>query len=256
MNNKSPTSARYIIPGDIHGCLPELIELMDKLKFDPSIDELICVGDLVERGPDSTGVVRYVQKNGTSVCGNHDIKMIKYYGHQKILSTNKQYKVPMYLSPEKQKVYDDLSVNDLEWLTTLPKKIYLKDQNLLIIHAGVMPYTHPMYQADNVYMYCRYLDSQTKKQVHLNKDFKRPDNSIFWTEVYQDDINIVYGHEVHDLHSPRIETNACGAVTYGIDTGCCFDGHLTALVIDKDSGKKYIEQVRAHHTYYKHREER
>ena len=241
---------RKIIIGDIHGCLTELKELLANLKFSIGTDDLICVGDLVERGPDSTGVVKFVRNFGQAVCGNHDHKMIKYHMHQKILATNKNYKNPMYLSPDKQKVYDNLSDDDLEWLTALPKKLYIKEHNILVIHAGLMPRLHPLQQDENTYMYCRYLDEKTNKQVHLNKDFTQPTGSKFWTELYNYDIDVVYGHEVHSLDAPRIETNICGAKTYGIDTGCVFGGHLTALVIDNDSGNRYIKQIEAKQKYF------
>lgn len=226
--------------------------MLDELKFNPAFDELICVGDLIERGPDSIGVIDYVKKHGTSVCGNHDYKMTKYYGNEQNKLLNKQHKNPMYLSPDKQKIYDSLSTEQLEWLCSLPKKIFIKEQNLLIIHAGILPYMDPLYQPDNVYMFCRYVDSTTKKQIHLGKDFKQPENSIFWTGLYQDTIDIVYGHQVHSLETPLIQKNICGATTYGIDTGCCFGGHLCALVIDKKTGARYTKKVKSQNKYYEY----
>lgn len=252
MNIDYTPESRYIIPGDIHGCLTELLELLDELKFNPMFDELICAGDLVERGPDSVGVIEHIMKYGTSVCGNHDHKMVKYYQHEKTKLIHKQYKNPMYLTPEKQILYDSLSIEHLEWLSTLPKKIHLEKHNLLIIHAGVLPDINPLYQPDNTYMFCRYVDATSKKQTHLGKDLKQPQNSVFWTELYNGTVDIVYGHQVHDLNEPSIQKNIYGATTYGLDTGCCFGGHLTALVVDKNSGVKYTKQVKSHNRYYQY----
>jgi diadenosine tetraphosphatase ApaH/serine/threonine PP2A family protein phosphatase len=236
---------RKIIIGDIHGCLIELKLLLNKLDFDVQQDDLICVGDLVERGPDSKGVVRFVRNNGRSVCGNHDYTLVKHYVRKKI-----DPKSTRVLSEDKQKVYDDLSIDDLEWLANLPKKLYFKEHNLLIIHAGVLPGIHPLQQAENIYMFCRFLHRETHKQIHLNKDYSQPIGSKFWTELYDNTIDIVYGHQVHNLSEPLIETNLCGAHTYGIDTGCCFGGKLSALVVDNHSGERYIEQVDAKQKYY------
>ena len=44
-------SRRHLIVGDVHGCLDELLLLLDRLHFDPASDVLISVGDLVDRGP-------------------------------------------------------------------------------------------------------------------------------------------------------------------------------------------------------------
>ena len=80
---------RIIIFGDIHGCIDELNESLDSLKFDPSKDRLIFTGDLVDRGPDSGAVVRFVRLGGYEcVCGNHDDKHIRYFKHAKMKREN------------------------------------------------------------------------------------------------------------------------------------------------------------------------
>ena len=67
---------RTIIVGDIHGCLAELRELLGTLGFSDE-DRLIAVGDLVGKGPDGAGVVRFFREGGhQSVLGNHDAKLL------------------------------------------------------------------------------------------------------------------------------------------------------------------------------------
>jgi bis(5'-nucleosyl)-tetraphosphatase (symmetrical) len=64
---------RWIV-GDVQGCARELDELLRKVRFDPGSDELWCLGDLVNRGPDSLAVLRlWRDLGGRSVLGNHDI---------------------------------------------------------------------------------------------------------------------------------------------------------------------------------------
>lgn len=73
---------RNIIIGDVHGCLDELKELINKLELS-SADHLFFIGDLIDKGPDSVGVVKYVYElsklySTVLILGNHEEKFLRF----------------------------------------------------------------------------------------------------------------------------------------------------------------------------------
>ena len=70
---------RKIVIGDVQGCFDELIRLLEKLDFNSSSDQLIFLGDIVGRGPDSLEVIEYLYSMQDCVVvtlGNHDLHLL------------------------------------------------------------------------------------------------------------------------------------------------------------------------------------
>ena len=65
--------------GDIHGCFTALEAALDSIGFSAAVDRLFCAGDLVDRGPESDQVLRWLDKPWFfSTMGNHDLMAYRY----------------------------------------------------------------------------------------------------------------------------------------------------------------------------------
>ena len=246
---------RTIVVGDVHGCLPELKMLLDKVNFQQDEDRLILAGDLVDRGPDSVGVVRYAMAIGAeAVAGNHDDKLLRRRKHVMRAQRDKNYKIPMRPDQEQEGIIAALTQREGEWLAGLPTYIELPDFNALVLHAGVVPGKHVSYQSREVLTMMRYMDKDDYRMMRLEMPgFRQPKDSVFWAELYDGDVDIIFGHNVVGREDPQIWENALGAKCYGIDTGCCFGGRLTACILrPEDPFAREIMQVQALAEYKKY----
>ena len=117
--------------GDIQGCHAEFCELLSLIGFSPASDRLWLTGDLVNRGPDSLGVVREVIALGESavtVLGNHDLHLLTVSaGHR---DTHRDDTLASILdAPDRHDLVD--------WLAHRP--LAVADDGMLMVHAGVLP---------------------------------------------------------------------------------------------------------------------
>jgi bis(5'-nucleosyl)-tetraphosphatase (symmetrical) len=120
--------------GDIQGCHLELLRLLERLRFDPAADRLWLTGDLVNRGPDSLAVLRFVQSLGeaaTTVLGNHDLHLLAVAAGLRPLKRGDEGLEPVLAAPD----CDAL----LDWLARQP--LLHRDEALgwTMIHAGLPP---------------------------------------------------------------------------------------------------------------------
>ena len=120
--------------GDIQGCLTPLQALLRQCQFDPTHDQLWFTGDLVNRGPDSLGVLRFVRQLGAAaitVLGNHDLHLLAiYYGkHQ----------------AKRKDTFDAILAADdcdelMAWLRDQPLLHHDPQLNCALVHAGTPPH--------------------------------------------------------------------------------------------------------------------
>jgi hypothetical protein len=223
---------RVVAVGDVHGCLEELKELLRTLEYHPEKDRLVLLGDLVDRGPDSPGVVRFVRELGVEcVKGNHDEKPPRWAKHQ---ANEKLTGKPNPMRrPDETRVaeWETLSEDDLKWIDTLPWTVELAP-GWVGVHAGFEPHLPMNKQKGDRMCRVRWVDQVSGEMVPTKLGEIPPPTVVAWTTWSGDwkaPKNAVYGHIVHDLKAPKIDQNNDGSSTfYGIDTGACFGGVLTA----------------------------
>ncbi|MCY4355920.1 MAG: symmetrical bis(5'-nucleosyl)-tetraphosphatase [Gammaproteobacteria bacterium] len=128
----------YVV-GDIQGCYKALNRLLKKIRFSMSRDQLWCVGDLVNRGPQSLQTLRFLHDFGDSVrlvLGNHDLHFIAIY--EGCASTRSGDSLNELLeAPDCQQLSNWLRQQPLAYHDCLPTKAGL--ENFLMVHAGVAP---------------------------------------------------------------------------------------------------------------------
>ncbi|MGH8821413.1 MAG: symmetrical bis(5'-nucleosyl)-tetraphosphatase [Rhodoferax sp.] len=126
--------ALYLI-GDVQGCDAALQRLLHKIDFSPSRDTLYQLGDLVNRGPDSLGVLRrMVRYAGAARCllGNHDLNLLAIA--QGVRQPHRLDTLAAVLhAPDREAL--------LGWLRQQPLALRetVAGQELLMVHAGVLP---------------------------------------------------------------------------------------------------------------------
>jgi len=130
-------NARTIIIGDVHGMLPELDALLRLVALSP-YDHLVSVGDLLDKGPDSAGVVRYLRglrevgQRLTLVRGNHEEK------HERFRLASSRGGV-FTNTEEMTGITRELNAADIAFLESAVWLARLPEHEALVVHAGLLP---------------------------------------------------------------------------------------------------------------------
>lgn len=202
---------RTIAIGDVHGCIEELKELLDKCKYS-SDDEVIFVGDLVARGPDSKGVLEFVQKIGAqSVLGNHDHALLSW---KKAVDSREK---PPLISRTLFSLTKILHEKHWSFLDSLPYFIRVLVHNTIIVHAGLVPGIALENQESHILLNIR----------SIRPDGTGSDNKWdgpLWGSLWQGPERVIFGH-----HASRGLQQHPYAI--GLDTGCVYGGSLTACIL-------------------------
>jgi protein phosphatase len=215
--------------GDVHGCLPELTELLAALGYSVERDaagrpvgarhperRAVFVGDLVDRGPDTPGVLRLVMgmvAAGTAFCvsGNHEAKLLKALRGKNVKVNHGLAESLEQLAAEPE----EFRAAAERFIDGLISHYVLDGGRLVVAHAGLIE----RYQgraSGRVREFCLY-GQTTGETDEYGLPIRYP-----WAQEYRGRAVVVYGH----TPVPRAEwlNN-----TLCLDTGCVFGGRLTAL---------------------------
>lgn len=253
--------------GDVQGCYDELRALLDRIAFDAESDELWFTGDLVNRGPHSLEVLRFVKGLGArsiSVLGNHDLHLLAL-AQRRRPARRSDTLGPVLAAADRDEI--------LDWLRRLPLVHHDNALDTTLIHAGLAPQwdleqaVHCAREVESVlrsegfaelfdHMYgdtpTRWSDRLTKwerlrftincltrlrycgRDGRLNLQEKGPPGSqavglVPWFEVPD---RRSQGHPIIFGHWSTLRLSPAlmaGHRVYPLDTGCCWGGELTAL---------------------------
>lgn len=220
----------FDIVGDVHGCRAELETLLDTLGWEVRRDDAgrpmnashpegrtaVFVGDLVDRGPDTPGVLRLVMgmvTAGTALCvpGNHEQKLLRKLRGREVQLT---HGLPETLD-QLAAAPPGFTPSVAEFIDGLVSHLMLDAGRLVVAHAGLKE-EYQGRASGRVRSFALYGET-TGETDEYGLPVRYP-----WARDYRGAAMVVYGHT--PTPSPEWVNN-----TICVDTGCVFGGSLTAL---------------------------
>jgi protein phosphatase len=227
-NDRRDQHGPFDIIGDVHGCLDECVQLLRTLGYTvagtrelpevmaPEGRRAIFVGDLVDRGPDSPGVLRLVMSmvaNGTAYCvpGNHDVKLMRKLRGRDVKISHGLAETLQQLESEP----DGFRKQAADWIYSLVSHLVLDGGKLVVAHAG-MKESMQGRASGAVRDFALYGETTGETDEYgLPVRYN-------WAGDYRGEAMVVYGHT--PVPEPEwVNRTIC------VDTGCVFGGKLTAL---------------------------
>ncbi|KOY55742.1 MULTISPECIES: polynucleotide kinase-phosphatase [unclassified Streptomyces] len=240
-NDLTHLTGPFDIIGDIHGCSSELETLLGKLGYEDGVHPegrtAVFVGDLVDRGPDSPGVLRRVMGmvgSGNALCvpGNHENKLGRYLKGSKVQQTHGLAETIEQLSHEPEEFVAEVR----EFIRGLVSHYVLDGGKLVVCHAG-LPEKYHGRTSGRVRSHALYGET-TGETDEFGLPVRYP-----WAEDYRGKAVVVYGHT-------PVPNTAWINNTICLDTGAVFGGKMTALrwpereLVDVPAEKVWYEPVR------------
>jgi len=237
----------FDIIGDVHGCRAELEELLTTLGYElerdpagrpvnarhPGGRRAIFVGDLVDRGPDTPGVLRLVMgmtAAGTAFCvaGNHEVKLLKALRGKNVKRSHGLDASMEQLELETPEFRAAVE----SFIDGLISHYVLDEGRLVVAHAGLVERYHGR-ASGRVREFCLF-GQTTGETDEYGLPVRYP-----WATEYRGRAVVVYGHTPVPA-AEWLNNTLC------VDTGCVFGGRLTAL----NYPERGTVSVPAHRVYH------
>ncbi|KAJ2007041.1 hypothetical protein H4R26_001041, partial [Coemansia thaxteri] len=190
---------RLLFIGDIHGCLKEFNRLLNKLGFKQDEDQVILVGDLVAKGPESVGVIRRARQiNAWCVRGNHDDQVIRWreflegpgeslsQGELKALERVRGLPYADFkLSKPHYQIARKMSPADFAYLKAFPTIMALPPpfSEWVVVHGGLDP-SKPLLQQDSH-------DVMNMRNIDSSGPTSSRENGLAWFEMWSAKMKIL-----------------------------------------------------------------
>jgi len=199
---------RYFIIGDIHGCYAELQDLLAKAAL-TSDDQIISIGDMVDRGLDSASVIEFFRDtpNADSIMGNHERKHVRWFDDQVEPAASQ-------IITRKQ-ITEDIYPEVIGFMSDLPHYMDLPDA--LLVHGFYEPGVPLEDQRETVIV------GTLSGEDYLRKRFSWP-----WYERYDGEKPLIMGHRDY---TEKMQVLNYKDRVWGIDTRCVYGGSLTGLLL-------------------------
>ena len=222
---------KTVLITDLHGCYRELTRLLGLAQFDPEKDRLICLGDLMDRGPYSYEVYRYIRglkedvgENCILILGNHDDMMIHHHGDPVVYNRWMRNRGDLTLKSFAENGCDILEQRD--WFRQM--RLYYETEDFICAHAGLV-----QDRPEENSVHDLIWDRELAKGRYYGGKLLFYGHTTFDEPVFRDELNIT------KVLRPGVKYPLPQRGSIGFDTGCVYGGSLTAVVIEGDSFRIY-----------------
>lgn len=227
----------YYIISDIHGCQKEFRKALRN--WDDEKETLVIMGDFIDRGPDSMGVIkdlmtltRVYGERVVVLMGNHEEMLISWLKENEanqdfyyntthfatLISALGSESVIRVRPRDIAKKMNSLRAKEIEWISNLP--LYFEREKFILVHAGV---------------------NFDKKDWREDSDYMLWARKEFFYSKTKAEKRVFFGHTpTHFIHDSNEIWISDDKMKVGIDGGVSMNGQLNALKIDEDGEIKEV----------------
>lgn len=227
----------YYAIGDVHGEIDRLRSLLDYVREDArrvgATYKIVFLGDLIDRGPDSRGVVQLAMDataNGEALAvkGNHEELMLHAYDREETIglyhwaNNGGDEAIASYEQAHGKQDHwrSAIDKTHIKWLRALPSIVRDEARGLVFVHAGIDPRTFPDCK-EEIYLWTR--------SPHFFDPGRWPDRPEL------EGVMVVHGHTPTRDFEPHVNPRRIN-----VDTGACYGGPLTSVVLAPGAAPRFL----------------